>query len=72
MRYAVVYTQDAIKAGFNIDYHRLSADKVKMILNENELRPLGNADEIAKEMGGKLISRQQLNDLINSETWEIK
>ena len=46
--------------------------EVKIILNENELRMLGDATVIAKRLGGELVGRKELNNLINSEVWQSK
>lgn len=69
MRYAIVNTSKAEEHGFKKAYHVLSNDKKSMIVNENELRVLGDADKEAKRLGGKLMSRKELNNIINSEIW---
>lgn len=69
MRYAIVNTSKAEEHGLKKAYHVLSNDKKSMIVNENELRVLGDADKEAKRLGGKLMSRKELNNIINSEIW---
>ncbi len=49
-----------------------SADKTKVILNENELRVKGYPEAVAKKLGGILVNRSQLNNLMNSEIWQNK
>lgn len=69
MKYAIVNTMDAVKAGIKTEHHVLSPTKSRMIVNENELRYLGDPKKKARELGGDLVSRQQLTEQINSEAW---
>jgi hypothetical protein len=72
MKYAIVNKKRAESYGIRIHLHRLNPSKTKMIVNENELRHLGDPDVWAVNLGGKLVSRAELNNLINSEVWQNK
>lgn len=72
MRYAVVDAKKAEMEGMKKAYHVLNHDKTKMIVNENELKKLGDPQQEAKKLSGELISRKELNNIINSEIWHKK
>lgn len=72
MKYAIVNKRSAESAGIRVTLHRQNPDMTKIILNENELRMLGDATVIAKRLGGELVGRKELNNLINSEVWQSK
>lgn len=69
MKYAIVNTVRAEENGLKKAYHVLSNDEKSMIVNENELRVMGDPDKEAKKLGGELMSRKELNNIINSEIW---
>lgn len=72
MKYAIVHKKSAESAGIDVRYSMHSADKTKVILNENELRIKGDPEAVAKKLGGTLVNRSQLNNLMNSEIWQNK
>lgn len=72
MKYAIINKRSAETAGFRINLHRQNPDKTKIIVNENELRIIGDPGVWAKKLGGELVSRKELNNLINSEVWQNK
>ena len=72
MKYAIVNKRSAEASGIMVNLHRQNPAKTKIILNENELRMLGDATVIAKRLGGELVGRDELINLINSELWQNK
>ena len=69
MKYAIVNKRSAEASGISVNLHRQNTDKTKIILNENELRKMGDPATVAKKLGGELVSVKELNNLINSEVW---
>lgn len=69
MKYAAVDTEKAVARGFKEEYHVLTHDKTRMIVNENELKTLGDPQKQARRLGGELISRKELNVILKSEIW---
>lgn len=72
MKYAIVHKRSAEEAGLRIDFHVQNPDKSKIILNENELRKLGDPTSSAKRLGGELVNRKELKILMNSKVWQNK
>lgn len=72
MRYAVVETKKAENIGIRREYHRLNSDKSRMVVNENELKYEGDPEELAKQLGSKLITRTELDIIMNSKAWQLK
>lgn len=72
MKYAIVDTRRAGTHGIKSEYHRLSSDKSRMIVNENELRYRGDPETLAEELGGELITREELNSIMNNDLWPVK
>lgn len=63
MKYAIVNTKEAQAKGFVPARHRLTEQGAKMVLNENELRALGDdLEESAKTLGGdgKLLTLNEV------------
>lgn len=69
MKYAVVDTNKAVASGLKEEYHILSHDRTRMIVNENELATLGEPEKQARRLGGELIGRKELNVTLKSEIW---
>jgi len=65
MKYAIVDKNKAVAEGIKEDYHLVSNDNKKMVVNENEIRVLKNATKL----GVKLIDRRELKTILNSDTW---
>ena len=68
MLYAIINTKKGEEQGFLKLSHRLLSNGKKMIVNENELRLVGeNLSESVKKLGGeKLLTNRELHDIIKS------
>lgn len=66
MKYAVVNTTLAEKAGYMTILHRTIGDK--MVLNENELSKINaDIDESARSLGGVTMSYNELQEYIKNQ-----
>lgn len=60
MKYAIIDTAAGRAKGINPAHHLLFAEGSKMMVNENELRLVSaDIDEVARAMGGEVISHGQ-------------
>ena len=68
MLYAIINTKKGEEQGFLKLSHRLLSNGKKMIVNENELRLVGeNLSESVKKLGGeKLLTNRELNYIIKA------
>lgn len=66
MKYAVVNTTLAEKAGYMTILHRTIGDK--MVLNENELSKINaDIDESARSLGGVIMTYNELQEYIKQQ-----
>lgn len=68
MRYALIERNVAEKAGYSPLTHRIVGSK--MILNENELRADGDAEETARNLGGFLMTHSEVTNKIRQNKYE--
>lgn len=69
MKYAIVDTEKARIAGIKEEYHLLSDDKRYIVVNENELKKMGDPVREARKLGGELVDLRTLKTTLNSTTW---
>jgi hypothetical protein len=70
MKYAIINIDNALKAGIRKEYHIMNQSKSMLIVNENELAKFGDPSQQAIRLGGKLIGRKELNEILNSKEWQ--
>ncbi len=71
MLYSIISTKKGEDAGFKTVTHRLLKGGKRMIVNENELRLIGNdIEEVAKSLDGKLLTHAEVMNEIKQETNE--
>lgn len=71
MKYSIIDTNKGEKVGFQPILHRLLKNGEKMVVNENELRRIGEDIElVAINLGGTLLTYgemlKEVNKLINN------
>lgn len=69
MRYAIINREKGELAGMKEEYHLLSEDKRHIVVNENELKMLGEPEMEARKLGGELVDLKTLKTILNSTTW---
>jgi hypothetical protein len=69
MKYSVVKSSIAERHGVKLAYHNLSADKTRVVVNENELRRVNtDIEKAASMMGGEVLSLEELKSyILNSD-----
>ena len=70
MKYAIVLTELAEAKGIKHRHHKKSADKERMVMNENELKLYGDPHEVATELGGELTDIKSIKQQINNKSWQ--
>lgn len=56
MKYSIIDTDKGMGCGLNPKHHVLSPDGKKMVVNENELRPINmDIEKAAHELGGRIL-----------------
>lgn len=68
MLYSIINTKKGEDAGFKPITHRLLKQGKRMIVNENELRLIGNdIGEVAKSLDGKLLTYAEVTNEIKAD-----
>ena len=68
MRYSIINTSQGEKCGFTPNTHRLTNNGQKMVVNENELRTVGeDIATVARMLGGVLMTRGEVINELNRE-----
>lgn len=72
MKYAIVNVKLAEELGIEHARHKKSADKKRMVMNENELKLYGDPAQVAEDLDGELMSIDKIQKQINTGTWAKK
>lgn len=67
MKYAIIDTEKGESVGFKPLLHRLLQDGEKMLVNEKELKRIGDdIDVVAQNLGGETLTYSEMINLLNT------